>query len=77
MIEARGSTMKQSKTTKSLQEHMESLPVPEKVRRVVDHYNRTGTYRPEELRRVLGSPNQGVSMGSRNDLQQMLNRPAR
>lgn len=69
--------MKAKKQAKSLQEHMESLPVPEKVRRAIEHYNRTGTFRPEELRRVLGPPNQGISMGSRQGLQRMVDRPAK
>jgi hypothetical protein len=36
---------------------------PEWVREMHEHYRRTGTYRPEDLRRLLGDPTKGVEIG--------------
>jgi len=30
---------------------------------MVDYYHRTGTYRAEDLRRLLGDPNRSVEVG--------------
>ncbi len=38
-----------------------------------DHYAETGTYRPEDLERVLGDQTKGVSMGAR-EVSEMLSR---
>ena len=38
------------------------------VRRMIDHYQRTGTYRPEDLRRLLGDPTRGVEIGPNTSL---------
>jgi hypothetical protein len=35
---------------------------------MIDHYNRTGTYRPEDLRRLLGDPNRAVEVGPNTSL---------
>ncbi len=42
---------------------LEALPPAEWVREMIDHYNRTGTYRPEDLRRLLGDPNRAIQVG--------------
>ena len=44
---------------------------PEWVRRMIDHYQRTGTYRPEDLRRLLGDPTKGVEVGPNASLASM------
>ncbi len=36
----------------------------EVVKGMVSHYHATGTYRPEDVRRVLGDPTGGVHIGS-------------
>jgi hypothetical protein len=35
---------------------------PKWVQDMVDHYHRTGEYRPEDIRRLLGDPSQGVRL---------------
>lgn len=32
------------------------------VRKMIEHYRRTGTIRPEDLRRLLGDPTKGVEV---------------
>jgi hypothetical protein len=46
-----------------LQERLQQLPPPEWVRQMIDHYRRTGGYRPKDLRRLLGDPTKGVEVG--------------
>lgn len=41
-----------------------SIKVPEWIRKMREHYMRTGTYRPEDLRRLLGDPTKGVEIGA-------------
>ena len=41
----------------------QQIPPAEWVRDMIDHYRRTGTYRPEDLRRLLGDPNRAVEVG--------------
>jgi hypothetical protein len=41
----------------------ESQP-PEQLKEAIAHYRRTGTFRPEDLRRILGDPTKGVGMTS-------------
>ena len=38
---------------------------PRWVREMKEHYEKTGTYRPRDLQRLLGDPSKGVEMGSR------------
>ena len=59
-------------TDDDLQREMETklrqLPPAQWVRDMIDHYNRTGTYRPEDLRRLLGDPNRAVEVGPNTSL---------
>jgi hypothetical protein len=48
----------------ALQERFQHLPPPDWIRAMIDHYRRTGTYRAQDLRRLLGDPTQGVEVGS-------------
>ncbi len=48
---------------RALQEQLQSLPLAEWVRKMLEHYQKTGTYRAEDLRRLLGDPTQGVEVG--------------
>lgn len=41
---------------KSLQELLAKMPPPEWVTEMRRHYSRTGTYRPQDVRRLLGDP---------------------
>jgi len=52
-------------TMEEIKERLAKLPEPDWVRKMKQHYARTGTYRPEDLRRVLGDPRRGVEMSPR------------
>jgi hypothetical protein len=41
---------------------------PEWVRQMIEHYQRTGSFRPEDLRRLLGDPTKGVEVGPNTSL---------
>jgi hypothetical protein len=38
------------------------LPPPDWLRQMIEHFQRTRTYRPEDLRRLLGDPNKRVEL---------------
>jgi len=40
-----------------------SLPPSTAVKDALEHYERTGAYRPEDVRRILGDPARGVEFG--------------
>lgn len=46
----------------------QQIPPAGWVQDMVDHYRRTGTYRPEDLRRLLGDPNKAVEVGPNTSL---------
>ncbi len=48
---------------RDFQEKAQQIPQAQWVRDMIDHYRRTGAYRPEDLRRLLGDPNQAVEVG--------------
>jgi hypothetical protein len=48
---------------RSWQDFVSHAQQPEWVREMIEHYWRTGTVRPEELRRLLGDPTKGVEVG--------------
>ena len=50
------------------QKALEDAPLPEWIQEMHRHYWRTGIYRAEDLRRLLGNPNQGVEIGPRTTL---------
>ena len=49
---------------RKLQELAQQLPPADWVREMVAHYQRTGTFRPQDLRRLLGDPNRAVEVGN-------------
>jgi hypothetical protein len=49
-------------TTSEIKKRLANLPEPEWIRKMKEHYARTGTYRPEDLRRLLGDPARRVEM---------------
>jgi hypothetical protein len=59
-------------TTASLerayQERLRRSPLPEWVRRMIEHHRKTGTYRTEDLRRLLGDPVKGFDVEPRTNL---------
>lgn len=48
---------------RSWQQFIEKAELPEWIREMHQHYRRTGKYRQEDLRRLLGDPNQAVEIG--------------
>lgn len=38
------------------------IKIPDWVRKMKEYYKRTGTYRPEDLRRLLGDPTKSIEM---------------
>lgn len=57
------SDMSQADLQRRIQDHFQNLPPADWVRDMIDHYHRTGSYRPQDLRRLLGDPNQAVEVG--------------
>ena len=49
-------------TESEARERLSNLPEPKWVREMKANYSKTGTYRPEDLRRVLGDPRRSVEM---------------
>lgn len=47
----------------NLEELARNMSPPRWVWEMLEHYARTGSYRPEDLRRVLGDQTQSVEMG--------------
>jgi hypothetical protein len=50
------------------EERLQQMPPAEWVRRMIEHYRRTGTFRPQDLRRLLGDPTKGVEVGPNSSL---------
>ncbi len=44
---------------------------------MIEHRRRTGTYRPEDLRRLLGDPNKSVEVGPESSLSSFLSAEGR
>ncbi len=59
---------KQSALQRLFEERLRQTPPPEWVRKMIEHYRRTGTYRPQDLRRLLGDPTEGVEVGPNSSL---------
>lgn len=60
----------------SLQEVIQSAPRPDWVQGMVEHYRRTGSYRSQDLHRLLGDPTKSVDAGPKicaTDLQNRSN----
>lgn len=56
------STIRDEDFQREIQAKLQALPPADWVRKMIDHYQRTGSYRPEDLRRLLGDPNRGVGI---------------
>ncbi len=50
----------------------EKLPPADWVLKMIEHRRRTGTYRPEDLRKLLGDPNKSVVVGPTTSLSSFL-----
>ena len=53
---------------RELQEKLGQMPPADWVSDMLSHYQKTGTYRPSDLRRLLGDPTQGVEVGPKASL---------
>gem|GEM_PF-1565932 len=58
-------------------EKLRQIPVAPWVREMLEHYRRTGAYRPQDLRRLLGDPNRAVEIGPNANLSSFLSTQAR
>ena len=55
-------------TQERMRERLLSAPEPEWVRKMKQHYAKTGTFRAEDLRRLLGDPKRGFEVSSSDSL---------
>jgi len=49
-------------TPEDVRKRLACLPEPDWIRQMREHYRRTGVYRVEDVRRVLGDPTKGVEV---------------
>ena len=56
-------TMPTTDLQRQIQEQLQATPPAEWVRDMVEHYRRTGVFRSQDLRRLLGDPRKGVQAG--------------
>ncbi len=64
--------MKAQDAEVSLQERLSKSPPPDWLVKMHEHYAKTGTYRPEDLLRLLGDPNRRVEVGPTSSLSSFL-----
>jgi hypothetical protein len=57
-----------SDVSPKFEELLQSVPPAEWVREMIEHYRRHGSFRPEDLRRLLGDPKTGVVVPNQNSL---------
>ncbi|MBU0719550.1 MAG: hypothetical protein KJ749_15005 [Planctomycetes bacterium] len=57
---------------RGIEKKFRELPPAPWVREMMDHYHRTGAFRPEDLRRLLGDPNRAVEVGPNVSLSTLL-----
>jgi hypothetical protein len=53
-------------------ELLQQAQPPDWIREMVEHYRRTGKYRPQDLRRLLGDPTEGVEVGPNTSIAALL-----
>jgi hypothetical protein len=56
-----------------LSDWMYETPPPQWQLDMMEHYERTGTYRPEDIQRLCGDISEGVSIGPDDSLEDILN----
>ena len=57
---------------REIQTRLEQMPPAKWVQEMIDYYHRTGTCRPEDLRRLMGDPAKGVEVGADSGLSSFL-----
>lgn len=55
-------TMPKADLQRRIQEQLQAILPAEWVRDMIEHYHRTGEYRCQDLRRLLGDPRKGVEV---------------
>jgi hypothetical protein len=60
--------MTESLSSEQIAEKLANLPEPAWVREMKAYYLKTGKFRPEDLRRLLGDPNRAVQVGARDSM---------
>ena len=58
-----------SKETRKMLRNLAKEPAPRWIVEMQEHYRRTGMYRPEDLRRLLGDQTEGVRVGPETDFE--------
>jgi hypothetical protein len=61
--------MKTVETQPTIWEQLRSAPVPDWIVKMNEHYRLTGTYRCEDLRRLLGDQRRTVRTGANVDFE--------
>ncbi|MEX0612879.1 MAG: hypothetical protein WD229_12235 [Pirellulales bacterium] len=54
------------------QELLSDAEPPDWIREMIEYYRRTGTYRPEDLHRLMGDPTRGVEVDPNTSLSCLL-----
>jgi hypothetical protein len=62
------STVADDDLQREIQARLRQIPTADWVRDMIDHYRRTGSYRPRDLRRLLGDPSRAVEVGPKASL---------
>ena len=57
-----------------LSKRLANTPEARWIRQMRDHYAKTGSYRPEDLLRLLGDPKRGVEMSPQPSLSKCFSR---
>ncbi len=57
------STATRDDLQREIEARFRQIPPADWVIAMIDHFRRTGSYRPEDLRRLLGDPNRAVEVG--------------
>jgi hypothetical protein len=65
-------TKSQQAAAAKLREVAARAPMAEWLRSMIEHYQRTGTYRPEDLDRLLGDPNRRVEVKAEQSVSSLL-----
>lgn len=64
--------LRKSSAQRELLDLLQQQPPADWVRAMIEHYRRTGSYRPQDLRRLLGDPTKGVTVGPESSLASLL-----
>ncbi len=72
------STVTDDDLQREIRAKLHELPPADWVRAMIEEYQRTGSYRPKDLRQLLGDPNRPVEVGSDTTQSHLFShRPAR